>query len=683
MPGDTAAAIDFLYRWEPEGPWVLTAIHPITNKIDTITFTPIAGPEPLTLWIDAQQGTRNVYFSPARAKGFPSKKTTKADIDAVPALHVDLDPRPGEGRVQIEVDLRAYDPPPSVIVCSGGGLQGYWLLAEPQLIRSLADIERIEAYNRRIRDDLGADHCQNIDRIMRLPGTINLPSKKKLEQGRQRAPAYVIEAHWDRRYSLDQFTAAEPVTKSNGAAERGEWERCPLPDWCDYLIASGDTAQYGGDRSRAVFKVACTMVRCGCTDTEIAQTLADPSNGISAHVREQRDPERYAARQAERAREYSAAEPSWVDLNAPYEGSMVSATEQRARSSSGWLDIVDITAEAETVPAFPTELLPQPWQNFVADVVDRMQVPPEFPAVPLIVEAGAMLGRDVRIMPKRHDDWFERACLWGGIIATPGAKKSPAIAEALRPIIKIQKEAHERYRAARASWEEEKDGPPPLPERMLTNEATVEKLAPLLSADHTDNPRGVLLYRDELSGWLDGMNKYRRGDDRQFFLEAWSGGAYTVDRVKGSIFVDDLFLAIVGAIQPDVAVRVFRDGDVDGLTARFGLLVYPAIPEKVDVVDRQPNFEARKEVERRLRGMREIEKTEPLRFSGEAYAVFNRWLLRNENRPEKREGSAFGTHIAKYPGLFGSRLALHEGQARARGWGRHCRSNPTAHRRLP
>lgn len=316
MQGDTAAAIDFLRSWDPQGPWVLTAIHPITNQIRTITFTRTGGLEPLARWIDAYQGTWNMYFSPGRAKGHPSKKTIKADIAAILALHVDLDPRPGEGRVQIEADLRAYDPPPSVIVCSGGGLQGYWLLSDPEPMCSLADIERIEAYNRRIRDDLGADHCQNIDRIMRLPGTINLPNKKKLDQGRQRAPAFVIEAYWDRRYSLDQFTPAEPATKPNGAAECAEWERCPLPDLCDYLIETGDAAQYGGDRSRAVFNVACTMVRCGCTDAEIARTLVDPSNGISAHVREQRDPERYAARQAERARECVGAEPSWVDLNA-------------------------------------------------------------------------------------------------------------------------------------------------------------------------------------------------------------------------------------------------------------------------------------------------------------------------------------------------------------------------------
>jgi Protein of unknown function (DUF3987) len=125
-----------------------------------------------------------------------------------------------------------------------------------------------------------------------------------------------------------------------------------------------------------------------------------------------------------------------------------------------------------------------------------------------------------------------------------------------------------------------------------------------------------------------------------------------------------MFLSIVGAIQPEVAVKVFRDGDADGMTARFGLVAYPTLPEAVEVVDRQPDYKARGAVEQRLRDMRAATaqrddrgEIEPLRLAGEAYAVFNRWLLNNENRPEKRDGSAFGAHLAKYPGLF-ARLCL-------------------------
>ena len=61
---------------------------------------------------------------------------------------------------------------------------------------------------------LGGDSCHNIDRIMRLPGTINVPTKKKLEEGRKPALATVVEADWSRDYDLSAFTPAQPSAHS-------------------------------------------------------------------------------------------------------------------------------------------------------------------------------------------------------------------------------------------------------------------------------------------------------------------------------------------------------------------------------------------------------------------------------------------------------------------------------------
>ena len=52
---------------------------------------------------------------------------------------------------------------------------------------------------------------------------------------------------------------------------------------------------------------------------------------------------------------------------------------------------------------------------------------------------------------------------------------------------------------------EAEDNAPPLPvmRRYLTNDATIEKLGEL----ERDNPNGILLMRDELMGWLAGLEK--------------------------------------------------------------------------------------------------------------------------------------------------------------------------------
>jgi hypothetical protein len=340
--------------------------------------------------------------------------------------------------------------------------------------------------------------------------------------------------------------------------------------------------------------------------------------------------------------------------------------EMLRRASTGgpaptyrWPALIDITAGADAVPPFPVDMRPPPFGAFVADIADRMQAAPDFVAIPLLVSAGTMLGRELLMAPKRHDDWVERASLWGAVIGTPATLKTPATAEAMRAIRKMHGDAWERFKLARAEWRRRQkegaadDEAEPEFEPLITSDPTVEALVKTL-----ENARGVMLHRDELSGWFAAMNKYRNrgGDDRQFFLQCWSGGGHTVSRIgRPTVHVDDLYISIFGTLQPEVMRRSFRGGDEDGMTARFGLLAWPDPPGSVDFVDRRPDFEARAAVEVRMREMRAIYRSpEPLRFDSMAYHLFDDWFRKNANR---RETGGFASHLAKYPALF-ARLSL-------------------------
>ena len=79
------------------------------------------------------------------------------------------------------------------------------------------------------------------------------------------------------------------------------------------------------------------------------------------------------------------------------------------------------------------------------------------------------------------------------------------------------------------------------------------------------NPRGLALVQDELSGWVNGMNQYKghRGSDVQFYLTAWSGGYYAVDRknLKEPIVLPETYLAVIGGVQTEVHVRFISGGE--------------------------------------------------------------------------------------------------------------------------
>jgi hypothetical protein len=328
LAGDTAAAIEFLHHWEPGGPWVLTAIMP-DGPTETVTFHPGEEPE-LRRWIDRHQGKQNIYFSVNRVKHDVRKKTSKADIGLMLALHVELDPSASADLVieqqHMLEKLQKHAPPLSVIISSGGGMQGFWLL-EPVPVD---DIDRLEAYNIALEQELGADRCHNIDRIMRLPGTINLPNRKKQLAGREPALARVIEADWECRYRLDDFKLATASDTPNAESVKGNEDdtealasevdigALPVSKRIRNLIRGiHDPEHHYQSRSETVMAVLVAMASNGCSDEQMVAVVFDEHFPDGAHVREHKEPDAYLARQIAKARE-RAADPAVVELNQSY-----------------------------------------------------------------------------------------------------------------------------------------------------------------------------------------------------------------------------------------------------------------------------------------------------------------------------------------------------------------------------
>jgi hypothetical protein len=310
----------------PEGPWHVSAKREkgFTGKV----FAPdseggAAG------WAVAQNRTLNAYVSIAALRaGWNGDKATKADVASVGWLWVDLDPRAGE-ELDLErarllglltTNLPKGVPPPSVIIDSGRGFWGLWRLAQPVVMPPADDPAwdaaraSVEDRNRGLEFAFGADACHNLERICRLPGTVNRKPGGRLARVVQ-ADASVID--------LTAFPAV-PDPKVGGAvvvAGRGAPALAtdlpavpfdasgrpdlPVSDRTKMLIVQGrdpdDPGRYKS-RSEAFWAVVCDLARANVSDDLIAAVVLNPDFPISGHPLDQPQPRQYVARQIGRAR---------------------------------------------------------------------------------------------------------------------------------------------------------------------------------------------------------------------------------------------------------------------------------------------------------------------------------------------------------------------------------------------
>jgi hypothetical protein len=353
---DNNAALEFLRKWAPHGPWALAAVDPERKK--NLVGQTCDRFDQAESFVKLWNGVRNIYFSvnpPSRHVN----KAEKQDIGAMVALHVDLDPAdpPKDAseeavaahyeaeHARIKEVIANYPIKPSVVVFSGGGYQAFWLLKTPVEIPEVTQDEpepwaKYEAYNKKLEKELGGDHCHNIERIMRLPGTLNLPDAKKRKKGRTPKLAKLVAADWTRLYSLDDFEPEplkpqkRPTTKKQQADENG---RFPLHEWAQRVLENGPDHEgkysFNGDRSRALWAVLCTMVRCNWSISEMEASALDKNNKLSEHVYDQNQPAKYIKKQVEKAKEQAGGEFVFGKNGAPV------PSQENVRVALGKLDV--------------------------------------------------------------------------------------------------------------------------------------------------------------------------------------------------------------------------------------------------------------------------------------------------------------------------------------------------------
>lgn len=341
MSEDNASVIQFLKDFQPEGPWCLTSINPDRKGVETKTFAPDTEKDLLS-WLVYHNGRNNLYFHVNRVNGNLTKKAEREQIKFVDYLHVDVDPAAGKDIDAEQTRILAMFspnglldrdmPPPTFLIFSGGGYQAFWKLDLPfPMDGTIPMADEVARYNKQLELLFGGDKCHNIDRLMRLPFTQNIPTEKKRKAGRVQTQARLVQSRVGKSYPIENFQKAV-VTVNDGPTdytgnvkridnldELDEWR---VSDSLKRIIAQGrdpDNPKLKDDsRSAWVWHVLMGLARHEVPAAVMFALLTDPQWLISESILELgRGAEKEAKRQINKAIEHAIA-PELVEMNSKY-----------------------------------------------------------------------------------------------------------------------------------------------------------------------------------------------------------------------------------------------------------------------------------------------------------------------------------------------------------------------------
>lgn len=621
VPGQAATALELfglLYGEEAPGWLTIWARQDKRTRYFPAGRLDLAAREALKL---SRRGL-DVYFGVGlRRENLGEKRRGEAeDVCAIPALWVDVDvagpahsDRPYPPTMEAALSLLNDFPlPPSILVDSGHGLHGYWLLRELWTFDSKEEwqaakdlLARFQATIRARAEQRGwhLDTTADLARVLRVAGATNY----KLRQ--QPVPVRVLEAHPDRRYNPSDFEpylvgTTPAVFVGSGNKSRSD----PIPE-------------SSADSDSPPARIEPILARCPwvkhCVDD--AATLPEPEwyamlgvvgrceNGEELAHRFSAPYPRYRPEETQAKLEHAMRDAGPVTCERVERefGSWCRSCAYRGRVKSPIvLGMRRPTPLLLPVDPFPIETLPGVLARFVEEGARAFKCPPDYLALPALVLAGAAIG-STRVLQLKPG-WWEGCRFYAVIVGDPGQKKSPVLAAVAEPFHRRQQvlaaeheEAKRRYYQERAKyevelarWEEatrtaaKRGGPdpgdkpeeprPPVMESCYTTNVTVEALAGLLR----DNFRGLALLPDEATAWVRALNQYKaggKGADRDFYLSLWSGKPIKVDRrsLREPIFVSHPCASLVGAVPPDLLGELTdEEGREDGFIHRV-LFVYP------------------------------------------------------------------------------------------------------------
>ena len=240
---------------------------------------------------------------------------------------------------------------------------------------------------------------------------------------------------------------------------------------------------------------------------------------------------------------------------------------------------------AET-PSFPLEIFPKAIRDIIEALEEYENYNVDFTSASFLTVFAAAMGNtwSVRFMT----GWVSRPIIYMVLVGSPSCGKTPPLQQAVAPLLKLdgeydmiyckEMETYRRWERMSAKQRERHSLPEEMemPQRKchVVVDSTVEALIGALR----DNPRGVLIYKDEIDSLLSNFNRYNSSDEG-YFLSLFSGTPFKYSRKSNNehIFLANPYCSIIGTTQPGRLGEQFGGKRMmNGFSSRF-LKVYPEI----------------------------------------------------------------------------------------------------------
>jgi len=318
-------------------------------------------------------------------------------------------------------------------------------------------------------------------------------------------------------------------------------------------------------------------------------------------------------------------------------------------------------AKVVNINEFPVDILPNMIQDIIKSANDTLNFPVEYTAISILYVVSVSMGLTYEIEVKKG--YKLSGLLYCMLLGNPGVSKTHPLKMILQPIQDIDRKNNSIYKQQLEAYnqevfEEKKKKPEdrqqikkPIRKQLLLTDATPEAVIDVMSF----NDRGIGLYNDELSGWFANFNRYNNGSSMQFWLSVFSSTSHTVNRkTTEDIFIDKLYIPVIGTIQPEALIEAFSKMPNNGFLDRF-LIAYPKDAKKEYLNDKEMPKEILdtwedvvkriyKEPKAYFEGTFEID-PRPLKFSSEAGLLFKKWQEDNTDLVN-------GTEDSKLQGVY-------------------------------